>query len=62
MGSVADGCGPEPARFLWGWYDGEFDDLVLFQEQRGASPVERMWAFYLTGDDFWREIAKDIPD
>jgi len=53
---------PFRARFLWGWYDGEFDDLVLFQEQRGASPVERMWAFYLTGDDFWREIAKDIPD
>jgi hypothetical protein len=48
------------ARFLWGWFDGEFDDLVLYQERRGVSPVERMWAFYLTGDDFWREIAKDI--
>jgi hypothetical protein len=49
------------ARFLWGWFDGEFDDLVLYQERRGVSPVERMWAFYLTGDDFWREIAKDLP-
>ncbi|HEX5062148.1 MAG TPA: hypothetical protein VFV99_22415 [Kofleriaceae bacterium] len=48
------------ARFLWGWYEGEFDDLVLFQERRGADSVERMWAFYLTGDDFWRELAKDF--
>ena len=49
------------ARFLWGWFDGEFDDLVLYQERHGVSPVERMWAFYLTGDDFWREIAKELP-
>jgi hypothetical protein len=50
------------ARFLWGWFDGEFDDLVLFQERRGVRPVERLWAFYLTGDDFWREIEKDLVD
>ena len=48
------------ARFLWGWYEGEFDDLVLFQERRGIDPVERMWAFYLTSDDFFRELAKDF--
>jgi hypothetical protein len=48
------------ARFLWGWYDGEFDDLIVFQEQRGISPVERMWAFYLISDDFYNEIAKDL--
>ena len=48
------------ARFLWGWYEGEFDDLVLFQERRGVDPIERMWAFYLTGDDFFRELAKDF--
>jgi len=48
------------ARFLWGWYDGEFDDLVLFQERRGSQPIERMWAFYLTGDDFWRELAREL--
>lgn len=48
------------ARFLWGWYEGEFDDLVLFQERRGVNPVERMWAFYLTSDDFFRELAKDF--
>jgi hypothetical protein len=47
-------------RFLWGWFEGEFDDLVIFQERRGVSPVERMWAIYLTGDDFWNEIAKDL--
>ena len=48
------------ARFLWAWFDGELDDLVLFQERRGVAPVERLWAFYLTGDDLWRELAKDI--
>jgi len=48
------------ARFLWGWYEGELDDLVLFQERRGVKPVERMWAFYLTSDAFFRELAKDF--
>jgi hypothetical protein len=48
------------ARFLWGWYEGELDDLVAFQEQRGVSPVERMWAFYLVSDDFYRELAKEL--
>ncbi len=48
------------ARFLWGWYEGEFDDLVLFQERRGVTPVERMWAFYLTSDAFFDELAKDF--
>jgi len=48
------------ARFLWAWFDGELDDLVLFQERRGITPVERMWAFYLTGDDLWRELANDL--
>jgi len=48
------------ARFLWGWYEGELDDMVLFQERRGVQPIERMWAFYLTSDDFFRELAKDF--
>lgn len=48
------------ARFLWGWYEGEFDDLVLFQERRGAQPVERFWAFYLMSDAFWAELARDL--
>ncbi|HMG23788.1 MAG TPA: hypothetical protein VK607_20785 [Kofleriaceae bacterium] len=48
------------ARFLWGWYEGEFDDLVVFQERRGAAPVERLWAFYLMSDAFWAELARDL--
>lgn len=48
------------ARFLWGWYEGEFDDLVLFQDRRGVSPVERMWAYYLTSDAFWAELAREL--
>jgi hypothetical protein len=48
------------ARFLWGWYEGEFDDLVAFQERRGVPQVERLWAFYLTSDDFFRELGKDF--
>jgi hypothetical protein len=48
------------ARFLWGWYVGEFDDLVLFQERRGVSPVERLWAFYLMSDAFWTELAREL--
>lgn len=50
------------ARYLWGWFDGEFDDLVLWQEQRGIRPVERLWAFYLTGDDLWNELARELEE
>ena len=48
------------ARFLWGWYEGEFDDLVLFQERRGAQQIERFWAFYLMSDALWAELARDL--
>jgi hypothetical protein len=48
------------ARFLWGWYDGEFDDLVVIQRRRGVNPVEPLWAFYLTSDAFYAELAKDL--
>lgn len=48
------------ARYLWGWFDGEFDDLVLWQERRGARPIERLWAFYLTGDALWNELAREL--
>jgi hypothetical protein len=51
---------PMRARFIWGWYDGEFDDLVLWQEQRGVKPVERMWAFYLMSDEFYNELSDEI--
>jgi len=48
------------ARYLWSWYEGELDDLVLYQERRGAKPVERLWAFYLTGDAFWNDLAREL--
>jgi hypothetical protein len=51
---------PFRARFLWAWYDGEIDDLVLYQERRGVKPVERMWAFYLMDDAFWNDLAREI--
>ncbi len=46
-------------RFLWGWYDGELDDLVLFQQRRGISPVNPDWADYLLGDAFYEALASD---
>jgi hypothetical protein len=51
---------PFRARFLWGWYDGEFDDLVLYQQRRGVKPVESMWAFYLMSDEFWNDLAREL--
>lgn len=48
------------ARFLWGWYDGELDDLVQWQQQRGVSPVETLWAYYLTSDELYIELARDL--
>lgn len=56
----ARGCDVFRARFLWGWFDGELDDLVLWQERRGIRPVERLWAFYLTGDELWNELAREL--
>jgi hypothetical protein len=53
---------PLRARFIWGWYDGEFDDLVHWQEQRGVKPVEKLWAFYLTSDDFYKELAAELGE
>jgi hypothetical protein len=53
---------PMRARFLWGWYDGELDDLVAFQQRRGAKPVETLWAYYLTGDGLWAELERDLVD
>ncbi len=51
---------PLRARFLWGWFDGELDDLVMFQRQRGVSPVETLWAFYLMSNELYAELAKDL--
>ncbi len=51
---------PLRVRFLWGWYQGELDDLVLFQQRRGATTVERDWALYLLSDDFYEELGRDL--
>jgi hypothetical protein len=51
---------PYRARFLWGWCDGELDDLVRYQEQRGLKPVERLWAYYLVSDAFWNDLAREL--
>ncbi len=48
------------ARYLWGWFDGEFDDLVGWQQRRGVKPVETLWAYYLLSDEFFAELAKDL--
>ena len=51
---------PLRARFLWGWYQGEFDDLVQFQERRGISPVEPDWPAFLTSDEFYANLDLDL--
>lgn len=51
---------PQRIRFLWGWYQGEFDDLAIFQEQRGLETIERLWAYYLTSDEFFAEVMSDL--
>jgi hypothetical protein len=50
------------ARFLWGWYTGELDDLVLYQQRRGITPVEPLWAYYLAGDELWADLAREIGE
>lgn len=50
------------ARFLWGWYQGEFDDLLIFQERRSMSPVEPMWALFLVSDEFYNNLALDLGE
>jgi len=49
------------ALFLWEWYTGEFDDLVIFQQRRGVQPVEPLWAYYLVSDEFYQALAASIP-
>ncbi len=51
---------PLRVRFLWGWYQGEFDDLVLWQQRRGLADVETSWADYLVDARFWDELATEL--
>jgi hypothetical protein len=53
---------PFRARFLWGWYQDELDDLVLFQQRRGVEPIERSWADYLVSDAFYDNLALEITE
>src|SRR5688572_6674335 len=51
---------PLRVRFLWGWYQGEFDDPVVFQQRRGSALVESDWAAYLMSDAFFEELSRDL--
>jgi len=56
------GVDPMRVRFLWGWYQGEFDDPVLFQQRRGAPVIERDWAAYVQSDGFFAALAEDLSE
>lgn len=51
---------PLRVRFLWGWYQNEFDDLVLWQQRRGLPEVETSWADYLVDPRFFDELASEL--
>lgn len=51
---------PLRVRFLWGWYQNEFDDLVLWQQRRGLTEIETSWADYLVDARFWDELASEL--
>lgn len=53
---------PMRVRFLWGWYQGEYDDPVLFQQRRGSDPIETDWAAYIQSDEFFAAIAEDLQE
>ena len=53
---------PMRVRFLWGWYQGEFDDPVLFQQRRGVGQVESDWATYVLSDAFFDALAEDFAE
>ena len=45
------------ALFLWEWYTGELDDLVLFQQRRGVAEVQPLWAYYLVSDELYDTLG-----
>lgn len=53
---------PLRARFLWGWYQGEFDDPIQFQERRGIEPIEHAWPHFITSPTFYDNLALDLED
>ncbi len=50
------------ALFLWEWYTGELDDLVLLQQRRGVAEVQTLWAYYLVSDEMYELLAQAIRD
>ncbi len=53
---------PLRARFLWGWYQDEFDDLAQFQERRGISPIEPDWPAFVVSDEFYDNLMLDLAE
>lgn len=51
---------PLRVRFLWGWYQGEFDDAELFQQRRGFVEVEPEWPLFILSDDFYENLELDV--
>ncbi len=51
---------PMRVRFLWGWYQGEFDDLALYQQRRGVAELDSDWASFVTSDAFYQDLARDL--
>ncbi len=47
-------------RFLWGWYDGEFDDVISYQRRRGFAEIERDWATFILSDAFYEDLERDL--
>lgn len=53
---------PLRVRFLWGWYQGEFDDVALFQQRRGFVEVEQEWPLFVLSDDFYENLELDVGE
>lgn len=53
---------PLRVRFLWGWYQGEFDDPVVFQQRRGVATVEHDMGAYMLSQAFYSELARDLSE
>lgn len=56
------GRDPFRVRFLWGWYDGEFDDPVAHQRRRGFAEVDEEWASFILSEDFYADLARDLEE
>ncbi len=57
-----DNINPLRARFLWGLYDGEFDDLNEWQDNWQINPAERVddWRFVITRKEFYDMLFEHI--